>query len=129
MTGCIRTAGAKRYGALLVAGLAIGIIASCDAGRSPARSDTPEQPSLVPTGLDAVQQGCRTNQPWATDAVCREAAEAIRRRFRGDGALYTPHRVDPFPNPPTMRGGPAEPTGTENRGKRPSDAEGRIGKP
>ena len=54
--------------------------------------------------LDAVQRGCKVNASWATPALCKTAAEAIRRRFRGHGAPYTPRSVDvsrshPAPKP------------------------------
>ena len=62
-----------------------------------------------PKRLEEVQQGCRTNQPWATDALCRQAAEAIRRRFKGQGVPYTPKKVDPFPTRPEMKLEPAAP--------------------
>lgn len=118
MTAGPATARAMRYGAPLVAGLAIGLVASCDAHDSRTQAQPADQRLTAPTGLEAVQQGCRTNQPWATDAVCREAAEAIRRRFQGGGARYTPHKVDPFPSRPAT---PTEPAGkTEQASKRPS---------
>ena len=53
-----------------------------------------------PMRLDKVQQGCKVNAPWASQALCREAAEATRRRFRGVGVPYTPHHVEPFPTHP-----------------------------
>jgi len=39
-------------------------------------------------------------------AVCRTAAEAIRRRFRGEGVPYTPHRLEPFTSRPTEQPAP-----------------------
>lgn len=97
MTAGLTTSRHMRFGALLVAGLAIGLVASCDPHESRARSEAADQRSAVPTQLDAAQQGCRTNQPWATDALCREAAEAIRRRFRGEGIRYTPAKPNVKP--------------------------------
>ena len=86
-----------RYGSQLVAGLAVGVALGLAASAARA-DDTVASLMRDPRRLDAVQLGCKTNQPWATDAVCRTAAEAIRRRFRGQGVPYTPHRVDPFPS-------------------------------
>lgn len=53
-----------------------------------------------PARLAAVQRGCKTNQPWANETLCREAAQAIRLRFRGQGVPYRPRAVDPFPTRP-----------------------------
>ncbi len=50
--------------------------------------------------LAQVEQGCKVNAPWASQALCREAAEAVRRQFSGEGVPYTPHRVEPFPSRP-----------------------------
>ncbi len=55
-------------------------------------------------GIDAVQRGCKVNAPWATPELCKAAAEAIRRRFQGEGVPYTPHRVDHFPSQTPPRG-------------------------
>jgi hypothetical protein len=57
----------------------------------------------TPKRLEMVQAGCRTNQPWATEALCREAAQAIRLRFRGAGVRYTPHRLEPYPSRPAAK--------------------------
>lgn len=64
-------------------------------------ADTIEALTADPERLAAVQEGCRTNQAWATAELCQAAAEARRRRFRGDGVPYTPRRVDPYPVEPT----------------------------
>ena len=50
--------------------------------------------------LAQVEQGCKVNAAWASKALCRDAAEAVRRLFRGEGVPYTPHPVKAFPNPP-----------------------------
>jgi hypothetical protein len=63
-------------------------------------TDTVEGLTADPARLAAVQDGCRTNQPWATELLCVAAAEARRRRFRGEGVPYTPERTDPFPSRP-----------------------------
>ena len=54
----------------------------------------------TPKRLDQVQQGCKVNAPWTSPALCREAAEATRRRFRGVGVPYTPRHVEPFASHP-----------------------------
>ena len=95
----------RRIGSPLGCGLAIGVLLGMTACRAQAE-DTVAGLLRDPHWLDAVQQGCRTNQPWATDALCRTAAEAIRRRFRGVGVPYTPRRVDPFPSRPTEKAAP-----------------------
>ena len=106
MTGCIFASRLLRYGSQFVAGLAIGFtLASAQEARAESASDLLANPKR----LELVQLGCKTNQPWATEALCRQAAEAIRRRFRGEGPKYTPHRVDPFPTLPTMKPAPAKP--------------------
>ena len=50
--------------------------------------------------LAQVEQGCKVNALWASQALCREAAEAVRRQFTGVGVPYTPHHVEPFPTLP-----------------------------
>ena len=94
-----------RYGSQLVAGLAIGLALGLAASEARA-DDTVSSLMRDPRRLDAVQLGCKTNRPWATEAVCRMAAEVIRRRFRGEGVPYTPHRVDPFPSGATEKPAP-----------------------
>ena len=60
--------------------------------------------------LAQVEQGCKVNAPWASPALCREAAEAFRRLFRGEGIPYTPRHVEPFPNhPPETLSAPGKP--------------------
>ncbi|MEH3099713.1 hypothetical protein [Sphingomonas adhaesiva] len=81
----------RRYGVQLVAGLAIGVTAGSLVAEAKA-ADTAASLLADPARLAAVQQGCKTDQPWATDAVCREAAQAIRLRFRGKGVPYHPPR-------------------------------------
>ena len=46
--------------------------------------------------LAQVEQGCKVNAPWASQALCRDAAEAVRRQFSGMGVPYTPHHVEAF---------------------------------
>ena len=53
-----------------------------------------------PKRLAQVEQGCKVNAPWASQALCQEAAEAVRRQFSGVGVPYTPHHVEPFPSRP-----------------------------
>lgn len=96
-----------RYGVQLVAGLAIGVMAGSLVAEARA-ADTAQSLLANPARLAAVQQGCKTNQRWATDALCREAAQAIRLRFRGQGVPYRPQKVEPFasrprPGPPPLK--------------------------
>ncbi|MEA3264687.1 MAG: hypothetical protein U9R07_14525 [Pseudomonadota bacterium] len=65
-----------------------------------APTDSVEDLTADPERLATVQEGCSTNQPWATEQLCVAAAEARRRRFRGEGVPYTPQRTDPFPSRP-----------------------------
>jgi hypothetical protein len=104
MTRCIGTAPFMRFGSQIMAGLGIG---SAIGAVQPARAQTADELVANPKKLEVIQQGCKTNQPWATEKLCREAAEAIRRRFRGEGVRYTPMKrpVRPEPNPPTGRKG------------------------
>ena len=88
-----------RYSVQVAAGLAIGGIAGSLVAEARA-ADTAQSLLADPTRLAAVQQGCKTNQPWATDALCWEAAQAIRLRFRAGGVTYHPRRVDPFATRP-----------------------------
>lgn len=62
-------------------------MASCSEPRS---ADTPAGLEADPDRLTAVQDACRTGDIASDDSRCRAAAEATRRRFRGDGVRYTP---------------------------------------
>lgn len=108
----------RRYATALALGLAVGlslVMASCSEPRAadpPVEATDPEPVELIeatdsvenltadPERLAAVQEACSTNQPWATEQLCIAAAEARRRRFRGEGVPYTPQRTDPFPSRP-----------------------------
>lgn len=92
----------RRYAVQMILGLGAGFALGMAVYEARAADDAR---SLLadPRRLAQVQEGCRTNQPWATDALCREAAQAIRWRFRGRGVPYTPHRSDPFPTKPQPR--------------------------
>lgn len=52
--------------------------------------------------LDQVRAACKANAPEATPDLCEAAAEATRRRFRGEGNSYRPRNVDPFPTTPAL---------------------------
>ena len=92
-----RFATAMRHGVQLAGGLAIGLalVSATDA-----RAQSADELVANPRKLELIQQGCTTNQPWATDRLCRQAAEAIRRRFRGAGVRYTPPKPKPAAKPP-----------------------------
>ena len=85
--------------------LGLGLGAGFALGMAVHQAHAEDAASLLanPKRLDIVQAGCRTNQPWATEALCREAAQAIRLRFRGAGMRYTPHRVEPYPRRPATK--------------------------
>ena len=85
--------------------LALGLGAGFALGMAVHQAHAENAASLLadPKRLDMVQAGCRTNQPWATEALCREAAQAIRLRFRGAGVHYTPRRVEPHPTRPAVK--------------------------
>ena len=85
--------------------LALGLAAGFALGMAVRQAHDDDARSLLadPKRLDMVQAGCKTNQPWATEALCREAAQAIRLRFRGAGVRYTPHRVEPRPSRPAVK--------------------------
>jgi len=92
---------ARRYAVQLALGLGAGfalVMAVHQAHAEDAASLLADQKRL-----DMVQAGCKTNQPWATEALCREAAQAIRLRFRGAGVRYTPRRVEPYPSRPAVK--------------------------
>ena len=92
---------ARRYAVQLALGLGAGFAL----GMAVHQAHAEDAASLLanPKRLDMVQAGCKTNQPWATEALCREAAQAIRLRFRGAGVRYTPHRVEPYPSRPAAK--------------------------
>ncbi|WP_375382306.1 hypothetical protein [uncultured Sphingomonas sp.] len=85
--------------------LALGLGAGFALGMAVHQAHAEDARSLLadPKRLDIVQAGCKTNQPWATGALCREAAQAIRLRFRGAGVRYTPHRAEPYPSRPAAK--------------------------
>ena len=99
MSGFLTRARLRRYATQFVAGLTIGVMGGSLVAEAKA-ADTAQSLLADPARLAAVQQGCKTNQPWATDALCREAAQAIRLRFRGKGVPYRLRAVDPFPSKP-----------------------------
>ena len=89
--------------------LALGLGAGFALGMAVHQAHAEDAVSLLadPKRLDMVQAGCKTNQPWATEALCREAAQAIRLRFRGAGVRYTPRRAEPHSSRPAAK--PAAP--------------------
>ena len=103
---------ARRYAIQLALGLGAGFAL----GMAVHQAHAEDAASLLanPKRLDMVQAGCRTNQPWATEALCREAAQAIRLRFRGAGVRYTPHRVEPYPRRPATKP-PVPPSSTTSK--------------
>jgi hypothetical protein len=98
VSGFLNTSRMLRYGSQLIAGLAIGFALGGAVHEAHAEDAT----SLLanPRRLDEVQRGCKVNAPCATEALCREAAQAIRLRFRGQGVPYTPRKVEPFASHP-----------------------------
>jgi len=90
-----------RYGPQIIAAIGAGLAFAWTVHE--ARAETAESLIANPKRLEMVQAGCKTNQPWATEALCREAAQAIRLRFRGAGVRYTPHRVEPYPSRPAVK--------------------------
>lgn len=79
-------------------------LAACERAPEPAApppieltDDLAGQLAADPDRLKAVREGCRTDAPGATETQCAAAAEATRRRFRGDAGPYRPAPVDPFP--------------------------------
>lgn len=85
--------------------LALGLGAGFALGMAVRQAHAEDAASLLadPKRLEMVQAGCKTNQPWATEALCREAAQAIRLRFRGAGVRYTPHLVEPHSRRPAVK--------------------------
>ncbi len=128
MSGVLPALRLKRYRVQLVAGLAIGVAL----GGAVREARAEDAASLVanPKRLDEVQRGCKTNALWATETLCREAAQAIRLRFRGQGVPYTPRRVDPFPSH-TAAALPASsaPTTKPQTHARPSRVHSASGRP
>ncbi len=110
MSGFVTPSRLLRHGSQLIAGLAIGFAL----GGAIHEAHAEDAASLLanPHRLDEVQRGCKVNAPWATEALCREAAQAIRLRFRGQGVPYTPRKVEPFPSRPSSKHAPgATPNG------------------
>lgn len=79
-------------------------LAACERAPEPAppppielAGDLASQLAADPERLKAAREGCRTDAPGATETLCAAAAEATRRRFRGEAGSYRPAPVDPFP--------------------------------
>lgn len=91
----------RRYAVQLALGLGAGLAL----GMAVHRAHAEDAASLLADSkrLEMVQAGCKTNQPWATEALCREAAQAIRLRFKGAGVRYTPQLVEPYPRRPAVK--------------------------
>ena len=85
--------------------LALGLGAGFALGMAVHQAYAEDAASLLadPKRLEMVQAGCKTNQLWATESLCREAAQAIRLRFRGAGVRYMPHRIEPYPSRPAAK--------------------------
>lgn len=71
-------------------GTAAGFSLMMAACSEPRASDAAERLAADPDRLAKLQEACRTGELEDSDKGCREAAEAERRRFRGDGVRYTP---------------------------------------
>jgi len=106
------------------AGVALALLlAACgdDARSDQARAPEPPAEESVerlladPVRLDTAQGACRNGGLEESDARCRVAAEAVRRRFRGGGVTYTPRALDPFPSLP-------EQPSSDPKTSRPHDA-------
>ena len=91
----------RRYAVQLALGLGAGFALGMAVHQ--ARAEDARSLLADPRRLDMVQAGCKTNQPWASEALCREAAQAIRLRFRGAGVRYTPRRVETHPSHPAVK--------------------------
>jgi len=104
VSGLLNTSGMLRHASQLIAGLAIGFALGGAVHEAHAEDAT----SLLanPRRLDEVQRGCKVNAPWATEALCGQAAQAIRLRFRGQGVPYTPRKVEPFASHPGPKPAP-----------------------
>lgn len=60
--------------------------------------------------LDAVRAACKADAADTTPALCEAAAEATRRRFRGDADSYRPREVSAFPTEPKLKSDSPAPT-------------------
>ena len=88
----------RRSRAVLAVVLAVAPVSTAFASRAFAEDAASLLGSLK--RLAQVEQGCKVNAPWASQALCRDAAEAVRRQFSGVGVSYTPHQVEAFPSDP-----------------------------
>ncbi|WP_066779638.1 EexN family lipoprotein [Sphingomonas sp. CCH5-D11] len=81
----------------VTAGLSL-VMAACS---EPQARDAVDRLAADADRLAKVQEACRTGDLQADDKQCREAGEAERRRFQGDGVRYTPGgRAQDAPAPP-----------------------------
>lgn len=105
MSGLLNTSRMLRHGSQLIVGVAIGFAV----GGAVHAAHAEDAASLLanPRRLDEVQRGCKVNAPWTTEALCRDAAQAIRLRFRGQGVPYTPRKVEPSPSHPGPKPAPS----------------------
>ena len=107
----------RRFAVQFALGLGVGFalgMTACSAHAEDARSLLGN-----PKRLEEVQRGCKVNAPWATEALCREAAQAIRMRFKGKGVPYTPRTVDPFPSQDHVTPPKPAPTGKPEAARHP----------
>lgn len=76
---------ARRYAVQLALGLGAGVAF----GMAISQAHAEDAASLLanPKHLEMVQAGCKTNQPWATEALCREAAQAPATRRTGSSPI------------------------------------------
>lgn len=69
------------------------ILVACGRVESP---DTVETLAANPERLSEVRQQCKTDRAKLGDELCNRAAEAMNRRFFGDGKTpYTPPKESP----------------------------------
>lgn len=70
----------------LASGLSLVMAACSETGTT----DEAGRLAADPERLAKAQEDCRTGDVGASDATCRMAAEATRRRFQDGGVPYTP---------------------------------------
>lgn len=75
--------------------LSAAVLAAC--GQSnPTTTETVESLVANPERLKELREQCRLDRAVLGDALCNRVAEAMRRRFYGDGTVpYTPLKKSP----------------------------------
>ncbi|NIJ79251.1 EexN family lipoprotein [Xanthomonas cannabis] len=78
--------------------LLIVVLTACGPSETPKQPNVPtvEELAADPARLKELRQQCKTDRATLGDLLCNRVAEAMRKRFYGDGTTpYTPSETPP----------------------------------